>query len=233
MAVLEKEITVSKEEKDVVSISLILTNINIYIYNFIKRIIDILAGLVGVFFFLIIALFVKVAKIINRDKSRLIYSHKRIGKNGELFNFYKFQSMLEDSEGILTELLKDPARKKEWKKFRKFEDDPRITKVGKFLRKTSLDEFAQFINVLKGDMSLIGPRPYMPREEEDMGFYKKEIIKSKPGITGLWQVSGRNNTTFEERMDLDKQYSKKKSLWFDFKILVKTFLQVFKKDGAM
>jgi len=115
---------------------------------------------------------------------------------------------------------------------KKLRKDPRITKIGNFLRKTSIDELPQFINVFLGDMSLVGPRPYLPRERNDIEKYYDVIIESKPGITGLWQVSGRSNTTFEERMLFDKEYNEKKSIFLDIKILFKTAVQVLKKEGA-
>ena len=123
--------------------------------------------------------------------------------------------------------------KEEYKKYKKLKVDPRITKLGKFLRKTSLDEFPQFINVLKGDMSLVGPRPYLYREKEDMGENYNEIIKVKPGLTGYWQVNGRSDVDFDERTQMDIEYIRDRNLWFDFKILIKTILKVFKKGGAL
>ena len=112
-------------------------------------------------------------------------------------------------------------------------NDPRITKVGNFIRRTSLDEFPQFINVLKGDMSLVGPRPYLPREKEDMGEYYDCIIQTRPGVTGYWQIAGRNDVTFEDRLKMDCEYNKKKGLKVDCKLLVKTVLKVVKKEGAI
>ena len=133
----------------------------------------------------------------------------------------------------LFELLdKDEKAREEYKVNKKLKNDPRITKVGNFLRKTSIDELPQLINVLKGDMSLVGPRPYLPREKDDMGDYYNTIIESKPGITGLWQVSGRSNTTFEERLHFDEEYNEKKSFAFDMGLLVKTVGSVVKGDGA-
>ena len=121
----------------------------------------------------------------------------------------------------------------EYKKYKKLKNDPRITKLGDFLRRTSIDEFPQFINVLKGDMSLVGPRPYLHREIEDMGDNYNTIILVKPGITGYWQVNGRSQKDFKERTDMDVAYVHDRSLWFDIKILIKTVLKTFKKEGAM
>lgn len=127
---------------------------------------------------------------------------------------------------------KDPAIREEYIKNKKLENDPRITRVGKFIRKTSLDEFGQFINVLKGNMTMIGPRPYLPREKEDMKMYYHDIITCKPGLTGLWQVSGRSNTTFEERLKIEQFYSNELNIKLDIKIFFKTFKVVFIHIGA-
>ena len=162
-----------------------------------------------------------------------MFTQKRIGKDGKLFEIYKFRTMVPDADKKLFELLdKDEKAREEYKVNKKLKHDPRITKVGNFLRKTSIDELPQLINVLKGDMSLVGPRPYLPREKEDMGDYYNTIIESKPGITGLWQVSGRSNTTFEERLHFDEEYNEKKSFKYDMGLLVKTVGSVVKGDGA-
>jgi undecaprenyl-phosphate galactose phosphotransferase len=129
-------------------------------------------------------------------------------------------------------MRKDASFRNEYLVNKKVKNDPRITKVGKFLRQSSLDEFPQFINVFLGQMSLVGNRPYLPREVEDMGEYYKYIIASKPGITGLWQTSGRSNTTFYERLVIEKKYSKIQGFRLDIKIIFKTMIQVIKKDGA-
>ena len=142
--------------------------------------------------------------------------------------------MVVGAEQILEELLeKDAEAREEYSEYKKLKNDPRITKMGNILRKTSLDEFPQFINVLKGDMSLVGPRAYLPEEKADMEQYYETIIASKPGITGLWQVSGRSNTTFEKRLQYDLEYNSKKSIYFDVEILFKTVISIAKKEGAM
>ena len=142
--------------------------------------------------------------------------------------------MVVNADKILMKKLKsDKEFREKYLSYRKVENDERITKIGKILRKTSLDEFPQFINVLKGEMSLVGPRPYLNREKKDMGNSYHYIIKCKPGITGLWQVSGRSHTTFKERLKLDVEYYNNRSLWYDIKIIFKTVFSVFKKDGAM
>ena len=158
------------------------------IYIFIKRIFDIICALIGLIFMLPIALVVKIMYICSGDFNSIFYTHTRIGKNGKEFELYKFRSMVPNSKEMLEEMLKDPKYKKEWDENQKFENDPRITKAGNFLRKTSLDEMPQFLNVLKNDMSLIGPRPLVPGE---LDFHKgnHEIYEAvKPGITSWWQV---------------------------------------------
>ena len=169
----------------------------------------------------------------NDSKGPAMFTQKRIGKDGKLFEIYKFRTMVPDADKKLFELLEnDEEAAKEYKLNKKLKNDPRITKVGNFLRKTSIDELPQLINVLKGDMSLVGPRPYLPREIDDMEGYYEDIIESKPGITGLWQVSGRSNTTFEERMEFDLEYNENKSFMYDMGLLFKTVGSVVKGEGA-
>lgn len=202
-------------------------------YLGIKRLFDIILSLVGCLFLLPIALIVKISYILNKDYASIFFTQDRIGKNGKTFKFYKFRSMVVDADEILKELLKnDKEAREEYKLNKKFKNDPRITKMGKILRKTSLDELPQLINVLKGDMSLIGNRPYLPREKEDMGNYFDEIVKTKPGITGYWQVNGRSNTTFEERLKLEEYYSSHANICLDIKILFKTVYVVLFHKGA-
>ena len=194
-----------------------------YIYLGVKRIFDIALSLVGCLFLLPIALIVKISYILNNDYESIFFSQDRIGKNEKTFKLYKFRSMVVNADKVLEELLKnDKEARKEYKLNKKLKNDPRITKMGKILRKTSLDELPQLINVLRGDMSLIGNRPYLPREKEDMGIYYDTILKTKPGLTGYWQVSGRSNTTFEERLKLEEYYSNHAGLKMDIKILFKT-----------
>ena len=205
------------------------------IYRFVKRLIDILGGVVGTILLVPITLCVYLArKILKEDEGPLFYEQLRIGKNGKKFRMYKYRSMVVGADEKLFEYLKENEEaRKEYKEYKKLKNDPRITKVGKFIRKTSIDEFPQFINVLKGDMSLVGPRPYLPREKEDMGEYYTYIIQSRPGITGYWQITGRSGVTFEDRLKMDYDYNQNKNLKTDFKLLVKTVLNVVKKEGAM
>lgn len=203
------------------------------LYFIIKRLFDIVCSLIGCIFLLPIALIVKISYILNKDYASIFFSQDRIGKNGKTFKFYKFRSMVVDADEVLKEILKnDKEARKEYKLNKKFKNDPRITKMGKILRITSLDELPQLVNVLKGDMSLIGNRPYLPREKEDMGQYFDTIVKTKPGLTGYWQVNGRSNTTFEERLKLEEYYSNHASLKMDIKILFKTVYVVLFHKGA-
>ena len=203
-------------------------------YDFVKRGIDIFAGLIGCLILLPLVLIVKIINVINKDKGPVFYVQKRIGKNGKEFKLYKFRTMILNADRKLRRILKENDElREEYDINKKMKDDPRITKAGKILRKTSLDEFPQFINILKGDMSLIGNRPYLIREKKDMGNYYKYIVKTKPGLTGLWQTSGRSNITFVERLKIEKGYSENYSLKMDFKILLKTIKEVIRGKGAV
>jgi undecaprenyl-phosphate galactose phosphotransferase len=164
----------------------------------------------------------------------VLFKQKRLGKNGREFSCYKYRTMYVKNNIILkTYLQKHPEENDFYKKYHKYKNDPRITRIGNFLRKTSLDEFPQFYNILRGDMNLIGPRPYMLDEREAIGESNLEIIlASKPGLTGLWQVSGRSDLTFEERIQLDIWYIQNWSLWIDFVIFIKTIKVVLFKIGA-
>ncbi|EFN7504727.1 sugar transferase, partial [Escherichia coli] len=162
-----------------------------------------------------------------------IYGHDRVGINGKTFKCLKFRSMVVNSKEILDELLKnDPKAKEEWDATFKLKNDPRITKIGAFLRKTSLDELPQLLNVLKGEMSLVGPRPIINAELERYNDQVDYYLLSKPGMTGLWQVSGRSDVDYDTRVYLDAWYVKNWSMWNDIAILLKTVIVVLKKDGA-
>ena len=205
-----------------------------YSYRAFKRLIDICAGLVGCLLLIPIAIVVKIVSVLNGDFDSIFFKQERIGINGKNFNMYKFRSMIPNADEVLKKYLKENKEAaKEYKKWKKLKNDPRITKIGKILRKTSLDEVPQFINLLKGDMSLIGNRPYLPREIEDMGDSYKYIIKTKPGLTGLWQCTLRSKATFEERLRLESYYSTHVYPSMDFKILIKTVKTVIKKVGAI
>ncbi len=168
------------------------------------------------------------------SKGPVFFIQERLGAGNRNFKLVKFRTMHIDNDKILSDYLeKNPAQKKEWEKYKKLKgDDPRITGMGKFLRKTSLDELPQIINVLKGEMSLMGPRPYLPREKKEMGDFAEIILSIKPGITGLWQVSGRNDLEFEKRLELDAWYILNWSVWLDIMILFKTVKVVINREGA-
>lgn len=202
-------------------------------YSFTKRAIDIVVGIIGTIFLLPIMLVVKIANLLHGDKAPVMLKQSRIGKDGKAFTLYKIRSMVPNAEKVLEKLMKEnPQIRKEYKKNKKLENDPRITPVGKFIRKTSLDEFGQFVNILKGDMTVVGPRPYLPMEKEDMGEYYSDVVACKPGLTGLWQVEGRSDIGFTNRCRLDKFYNNHKGIWFDTKIFFKTFLSVLQSKGA-
>ena len=198
----------------------------------IKRFIDYILFILIFPFFLI--LHIIISFLIKLDsEGPVFFKQKRIGKNGKEFIMYKYRTMLINGDDILEEYLKyHPEEKKYYEKYHKYENDPRITKIGKILRSTSLDELPQIFNVLKGDMSFIGPRPYLPNEILKLKEYKYIILSVKPGITGLWQVSGRNNLTFKARIKLDLFYVKNWSIKLDFIILLKTIKVVILKKGA-
>ena len=199
-----------------------------------KRLIDILGGIVGTFVLIPLTIGIAIANLICKDNGPIFYSQYRMGKNGKLFKMYKYRSMVIGADEKLKKYLEENEEaRKEYKKYKKLKHDPRVTKVGEFIRKTSLDEFPQFINVLKGDMSLVGPRPYLEREKEDMNGYYKYITTFKPGLTGLWQISGRSDVDFATRIDLDMQYYYNHSLKGDIKILFKTAMKLVKREGAL
>ena len=200
----------------------------------IKRVFDIVLGLIicipATIIILLCYIWVKID-----SKGPAFFNAKRIGKNGKEFTCYKFRSMYMNADEILDNYLaKNPEARREWNEFQKLHDfDPRVTKAGKIMRKTSLDELPQIFNVLKGEMSLVGPRPYLPREAELMGEYKQIIITTVPGITGYWQVNGRSDVTFEGRLKMDNWYIRNWSIWMDIELLFKTIKAVFCSKGAV
>ena len=210
-----------------------LSSVRELVYLFVKRCFDIVCGLIGVIVLIPVTIIFKIVTICSGDLNPIIFSQNRIGKNGKEFKFYKFRSMVSNADEVLFKTLEmNKLMAEEYKKNRKLKNDPRITKVGKVIRKLSIDELPQLINVLKGDMSIIGNRPYLPREKEDMEDFYEDIIKTKPGITGYWQVNGRSKTTFKERLELERYYSNNYSLILDIKIFFKTFKVVlFGKDA--
>lgn len=198
----------------------------------IKFIFDIVVTAVGTV--LISPIFLALCICVAIDnKGRVIFAHQRVGRNGKLFPCYKFQTMIPNAQQALKEYLNNnPKARKEWETNFKLSDDPRITKLGAVLRKTSLDELPQIFNVLKGEMSLVGPRPVVQAELEKYGDNKQEYLMVRPGITGMWQVSGRSDTTYEERVAMDTWYVRNWSLWIDFEYLYRTFAAVISRKGA-
>lgn len=199
---------------------------------FLKRCIDILlttlGGIVAFPLLLVLGVAVKLD-----SPGPALFNHRRIGRNGKHFNVYKFRTMAVDGDAILERhLAENPEARAEWDATRKLKNDPRVTRVGRFLRKTSLDELPQLLNVVTGDMSLVGPRPIVDAEIEKYGAAYELYTRVRPGITGLWQVSGRNNTTYEDRVWLDRHYVCNWSVWFDLLILARTIPEVLHCSGA-
>ena len=210
---------------------IIKTGVRKKIYLGIKRTFDILTSLLAII--LLSPLFLIIILLIRIDsKGKAFYKHKRIGKYGNYIYLYKFRSMYIDADVRLKELLKDPKIKKEWEENFKLEDDPRVTRVGKILRKTSLDELPQLLNILLGDMSLVGPRPIIDDEIKKYGKNKKKFLSVTPGLTGWWACNGRSDISYEERMSLELYYVDHCSLLLDIKCILKTIIVVFKKTGA-
>ena len=201
--------------------------------NVVKTAFDYILTLVGAVF--IIPLFFYIAyRIKKEDPGPVFFVHTRIGKDGKPFPCYKFRSMVVNSQEMLQKyLVKNPAAREEWERDFKLKDDPRVTPIGKFLRSTSLDELPQIFNVLRGEMSLVGPRPVIQEElDKYYGETAKLYCTVKPGITGLWQVSGRSDIGYDERVALDATYIKYRSMWGDIVILWKTIGVVLMKKGA-
>lgn len=203
------------------------------IYFIVKRIGDILVSLIGLVLLIPITIIIKIAYMCTGDFHSVIFTQDRIGKNGKHFKFYKFRSMVPNADEVLfKKLAEDEKLAEEYAMNKKLKNDPRITKIGRIIRKASIDETPQFINIFLGDMSLIGNRPYLPREKKDMGNHYEDIIKTKPGLTGYWQVSGRSDLSFKKRLDLETYYSKHAGFKLDAKIFFKTFKVVICGKGA-
>jgi len=200
--------------------------------RFIKRLFDLTVSIISMP--ILLPLIGIIGLIIRSETSGFaIYSHDRIGENGKIFRCYKFRTMYKDAEEKLKEMLESSETlRSEWEQTWKLKEDPRITKTGRFLRKSSLDELPQIFNVLRGEMSLVGPRPYLPREKSDVRENIQVICSAKPGITGLWQVSGRSNTNYRYRVKLDTWYVMNWSLWLDIAIIFKTIRVVLRTEGA-
>ena len=198
------------------------------LYEVIKRIIDIVASFTGLILLspliLIVSMLIKL-----ESKGEVIFKQKRVGLNGKEFYMYKFRSMVINAEELKEQL--ESQNEMSGPMF-KIKDDPRITKVGKFIRKTSIDELPQLINVIKGDMSLVGPRPSLPKEVKKFEQWMMERLEVKPGLTCIWQISGRNNIDFEDWMKLDIKYVRERSIKLDIKLILKTVLVLFGDKNA-
>jgi undecaprenyl-phosphate galactose phosphotransferase len=198
----------------------------------VKRAFDLVAASL-LLLFLAPLLALVAAKIRLTDGGGVIFAHTRVGRHGRLFPCFKFRTMVRNSAAVLAELLaRDPAARAEWAKDRKLKHDPRITLLGRFLRKTSLDELPQLLNVVRGEMSLVGPRPVVPDELELYGEAKIYYLQVRPGLTGLWQISGRNDIDYDRRVGLDAWYVRNWTLWYDILILVRTLAIVRPRNNG-
>ena len=199
------------------------------VYIVVKRFLDIFLSLIGLVllspFFLIIAIIIKLD-----SKGPIFFVHSRIGEKGKPIGIYKFRTMVTNAEELIKKFT--PEQKEEFEKNFKLEHDPRVTKIGNFLRKTSLDELPQILNILKGELSIIGPRPIVQAELEKYGDDKEKFLSVKPGLTGYWAANGRSDTSYEERIQMELYYVDNMSFWLDIKIFFKTIFAVIKKEGA-
>ena len=221
-----------EEEFDEVAIAIDFSDVLVkesILYSITKRLIDIVGSLCGIILlsplFLIVAILIKLED----PKGKVFFAQERNGRYPKTFKMYKFRSMVHNAEDLLKDLM---DRNEQTGPVFKINDDPRITKVGKFIRKTSIDELPQLFNVLKGDMSLVGPRPPIPHEVEQYNSYQMQRLAVKPGLTCIWQVSGRNNIGFDEWVEMDIEYIKTRNLWLDIKLIFKTVGVLFGDDNA-
>lgn len=199
-------------------------------YNIIKRFLDIFISVIGLI--VLLPIFLILGIIIRIDSpGPILFAHRRIGKNGKEIKILKFRTMYRDAEEMIKNFNEEQM--KEYKENYKLKEDPRITKIGNILRKTSLDELPQILNIIKGDLSIVGPRPVVESELEKYGKNKDKFLSVTPGLTGYWQANGRSTTTYEQRMNMELYYVENRSLWMDIKIFFKTFISVVKKEGAM
>ena len=203
------------------------------LYFIIKRLFDICCSLAGMLILIPLTIIVKICYICTGDFGSIFYRQERLGKNGHIIRIFKYRTMVQNADEILAYWLENnPDKREEYLRERKIDNDPRITKLGKFLRVASIDEFPQFINVFVGDMSLIGPRPVVPDEAENYKKNKDKFLSVRPGLTGYWASSGRNNISYDERMNMELYYVEHCSILLDIKIIWKTIIAVIKKEGA-
>jgi len=198
-------------------------------YLMIKRAVDIVGASIGLVFLLPIFALVAIIIKLEDPKGRVFFSQTRVGRHEQSFKMYKFRSMVSNAEELLDKLLQQ--NEIDGAMF-KMKEDPRITRIGRFIRKTSIDELPQLWNVIRGDMSLVGPRPPLPREVESYTSYDKQRLRVTPGCTGLWQVSGRNALSFDEMVELDLKYIEQRSFFYDIKIILQTVKQMIVSKGA-
>lgn len=205
-------------------------SMSLKIYSLFKRIFDVVSS--TLLLIILSPLFLILIALVKLDsKGPVFFGHKRIGYKGETISVYKFRSMVQNAEEVLRNFT--PEQKAEFEKNFKLDDDPRVTKIGAFLRKTSLDELPQLINIIKGDMSVVGPRPIVQKEVVKYGKYADKLFSVKPGLTGFWQANGRSDTTYDERVQMDMYYIDNRSTLLDIKILFKTVIAVIRKEGAI
>lgn len=219
----------STEVQEVLEKDNIIPNKSPY-YMFFKRTLDIIGAFMGIIILSPLFFIVAIAIKIEDPKGQIIFGHNRVGKDGKLFPCLKFRSMYANAEEMKKHFT--PAQKKEYNETFKLKNDPRITKVGKFIRKTSLDELPQLFNILKGEMTIVGPRPIVVDELKYYGEYDKYYKSVKPGLTGLWQVSGRSDTSYDERVALDMEYITTRNTFKDICIMMKTAVKVIKREGS-
>lgn len=216
----------SKGEKDM---SMGERNKNRRFYHLVKRMIDVVLSLFGLVlispFVVIIAILIKID-----SKGPVFFKHHRIGKNGKPFSMYKFRTMKDGAEAMINDFT--PEQLEEWNENFKLKDDPRITRIGKFLRKTSLDELPQLVNILRGDMSIVGPRPVIEVELEEYGNDKDEFLSIRPGLTGWWASNGRSEISYPERCSYELYYVRNESFWLDVKVMFLSVFSVFLHKGA-
>ena len=219
-----------KEHNYITNILKTIKNIQL----FIKRIFDIVFSTIGIVVLIPISFIVFIINVLTKNNGPIFYKHLRVGKNGKKFLMYKYRTMYDGADKDLEKIFKQNKEYEiEWEKNFKLQKDPRITGIGIFLRKTSIDEIPQFINVLKGDMSIVGPRPVTEKELIRFGEKKALILSMKPGITGYWATHGRTNTTYEERVLMEEKYVNNFNMFLDFRILLRTIITVIRKEGAL
>lgn len=204
-----------------------IAKINMTLYEIIKRIFDIILSIIGIIILIPLTIIIYSINKIYNEEGTIFFKQIRIGKSGKKFNLYKYRTMCMNAEEKLQECLKEESRKQEFEQNRKLENDPRVTKIGENLRKRKIDEFPQFINVLKGDMSIVGPRPVIKEEVELYKKSKNKFLSIKPGITGYWQVNCKDDSNYSKRMKMEIYYIENRSIWLDIKILLKTLRVIF------